>query len=103
MYAMISAMGSDILTGDDFNCVSFAKQYWAGSSLVIDPTMLTPTINAMNFIKSLLPSILNNILIIDGYPVVVPQYRNFSYSDGNVAALSCDTLMTLITRISAEV
>jgi hypothetical protein len=100
--AIVAAMGTDLLSGDDYASIAIAKSYWTGSDLAINPTLFGPTLDAMGYIRSLIPNILNNIAIVDAYPVTVSQYINENLNQSNIAGSACDDYMQLIYNLTAN-
>ena len=97
--AMTTAIATDIINGEDIESITFAKGYYKGSELNIDPNMYQPTLDAMTYIQSLISEIISNVLISDSYPVLTTQIVNFSLTDGFIADTSCNDLMTLIISL----
>jgi hypothetical protein len=80
--AFISSVGGDIITADDYQSKTWGMSFWHGSNLTIDVGLETAILDSMLYIKNLLPSILNNIIIVDAYPVVTSQTIDLTLTDG---------------------
>jgi hypothetical protein len=99
MQSLISSVAGDIITQKDYESKTFGLAYWRGSDLTIDPTLLSPTLDAINYLKGLVPSIIDNVLISDAYPVAVSQIIDPSLPNGTIAEDACNDLFDYVYDI----
>lgn len=97
--AFVSALGGDIVTADDYQCKTWGMSFWHGATLVIDPSLETALLDALNYLKILIPDILSNTTIIDAYPVSAPQIIDVSLTGASAALDASNDLFDYVYSI----
>jgi hypothetical protein len=96
---LVAAISGDIVSGRDYESKVFGLSYWRGSDLTIDPSFLSPTLDAINYIKTIVPLIINNVEVTDGYATAVLQTIDLSRPDGIAAQDACNDLIDYVVHI----
>jgi len=94
----VAAMAGDLLTQDDFESRSWGMSFWNGSSPTVSVNLLSAYQATVSYISGLLPDIISNVIINDGYPVSASQITNSS-TDGLVAATAVSDLSLWVSTI----
>ena len=89
---LIAAIGGDIITVDDFQTKTWALNWYHGANLTVSSPVKTALLASMIYLKNIVPDVIDNVLISDAYPVVVPQIINLAYDDGLTAYDACNDL-----------
>ena len=97
---LIAAYAGDLLTPDDYESRSWGMSLWSGENTTVGPDLFIAYQTTIVYVGSLLPLIIENTIVSDGYPVVVTQFTNSS-NDGSLAATAVTDLSDYVYNIVA--
>ena len=95
---LIAAYAGDLLTPDDYQSRSWAMTLSDGSGSTVALDLLSAYQSTLLYIGGLLSNIIDNVIIVDAYPVLVNQFTNSS-TDGNIATVPLADLSTFVYNI----
>ena len=98
-FAILSvAWGGDLVTAADYQSKAWALNLWSGNSSTVSPELLAAYDSAIAYVGGLLPNIITNTVISDGYPVLVNQVINGT-TDGAAATTAVTDLSLYVYQI----
>lgn len=89
----------DMLYGGNSQSIYSGQRYWDGATRNILNEEVTPILNVLTYINTLMQAIIVNDSPTTIYQQSVKQYRNETYSSGEVAGASISSNITVVKNI----